>query len=70
MEDEAEEAVRLALSRLDELSTDEKVEVNGDAEVVLIERLCEDPGRRADDSSEVGATFVDNGVRPRRETAV
>lgn len=65
-EEDGEEVVRLVFNRVFELSTEEKVEVKGDAEVVLLE----EPGRRADGSSEGGPTFVDNGVSPRRVPAV
>lgn len=66
VDEDAEEAVRLLFNRLLELRTEEKVDVNGDMEVVLLE----EPGRRADGSSEVGPTFVDKGVSPRRVPAV
>ena len=58
--------VRLALSRLDELRTEEKVDVNGEAEVVLKAGLFDEPGLRAVYSNDVAGTFVDNGVKPRR----
>lgn len=66
----AEGVVRLVFSRLVELSMAENVEVNGEVELLLREALLDEPGRRADGSSVLGPTFVDNGVRPRRLPAV
>lgn len=66
VDEDAEEVVRLVFNRVFELRTEEKVDVNGEAEVVLLE----EPGRRADGSSEVGTTLVDKGVSPRRVPAV
>ena len=69
-EEEAEEAVRLLLSRLDEFSTEEKVEANGEAAVVgLRDGLLDEPGLPVVGSIEDDGTFVDSGVRPRREPA-
>ena len=68
VEDEAEDVVRLLVSRLVEFSTEEKVEAKGDADVVvLMEGLLDEPGRRANGSMAEDETFVDSGVRPRRE---
>ena len=69
-EGEAEEAVRLLLSRLDEFSTEEKVEANGEAAVVgLRDGLLDELGLPVVGSIEDDGTFVDSGVRPRREPA-
>ena len=70
VEEEAEEAVRLVLSRLDEFSTEEKVEANGEAAVVgLRDGLLDEPGLPVVGSIADDETFVDSGVRPRREPA-
>ena len=57
--------VRLALNRLEELRTEEKVDVKGEAEVVLNDGLFDEPGLRAE-YSDVAGTLVDKGVSPRR----
>lgn len=68
--DEVAEVLRLAPPRPEEVRTEEKVEANGEAKVVLMEGLCEAPLLRLEGSPDDWPKFVVNGVRPRRAPAV
>ena len=70
VDDEADEVCRLLVARLVEFKTEEKVEVKGDAVVVLTEGLFDGPDLRPPGSSDDVPTLVVKGVRPRRTPGV